>query len=259
MVLADVPDLTKTHPLWRPVRDACSDLSLERYDMQQDLQQFATVWHWWQREGHEKMTGNQLSDLARYLILYTRGGIYIDIDFLTAKPLTGLSNVIAWQESIIKKYDNTGKQLNGAVLIADKDNQFLKQCIKNVPGVSLKMWEAVGPQLITDTFLRNEFSSDVMKALPAQSFYPVYWREVTLFMEDPSNDFVKKYKAAMAKEDNYGIHLWHKITKEYYPHNGTFFKELLATYSPGVLNVFLELHPDPNQYQKYLASQRKDT
>jgi lactosylceramide 4-alpha-galactosyltransferase len=48
---------------------------------------------WW-RDHKRELKYNHVSDVARMVLLYQYGGVYLDTDYLTLRPLTALKNTL---------------------------------------------------------------------------------------------------------------------------------------------------------------------
>lgn len=125
----------------------------------------------------------QKIDLCKYVILYIYGGIYVDIDTISEKPLDYLikktkSNLIV---SFITVYKTISYRLiNNGVIISNKANKFfifllqeIKKSIDNnfLYNKDIFILTSTGPIIFTDTvrkFLYNNNNNDI---LILDSFY----------------------------------------------------------------------------------------
>ena len=120
-----------------------------------------------------------VSDLARLLLLYVHGGIYLDTDVIVVKPLVALeandknekghtplpNNVLAWEQqqddydrsmSLITKDNDSHQLANGAILkFLNPYNEFIGDCINEyLDTYSItNEWGYNGPQLLTRVFM----------------------------------------------------------------------------------------------------------
>ena len=106
---------------------------------------------------------NHRSDLARYLLLYRYGGIYLDMDVLVLKPLLPLLKFGFF--AAFQYYGRGRNNLNGAILGSRAGEpilwELLKGCAKAAGTEREYTWAEFGPTLLTDTLLPSS-SSDRM-------------------------------------------------------------------------------------------------
>ena len=179
------------------------------------------------------------TDGVRLLLLYTKGGIYMDTDMIIVKPLDSLQNVVG--------RENRG-QINGAVLIFDKGNPFLADCINEYFSTFRpRSWTYNGPLLLTRVLQREPYSScqnltrrenetatsSTSRCSPSSNdkkcmtcpvtvleqaaFYPMQWFQVTetCFKEHPNVSEVK----AQIEASSYIVHTNNKASNEYWEAN----------------------------------------
>uniref|UniRef100_A0A6C0IVT5 Glycosyltransferase n=1 Tax=viral metagenome TaxID=1070528 RepID=A0A6C0IVT5_9ZZZZ len=119
----------------------------------------------------------QKIDLCKYIILYIYGGIYVDIDTISEKPLNNLikkynSNLIV---SFITVYKNLNyKLINNGIIVSTKKNKFflylLEEVKKNIYpkffyNRDIFILNSTGPILFTDTIRKYLYYSDDIKIL----------------------------------------------------------------------------------------------
>jgi len=162
------------------------------------------------------------SDFVRYLVLATRGGVYLDFDTLVARDLSPLLN-----HSILVGYqspDVLGNDVNGAVLGAAPAHDVLRLCLQRVravpgslrrfrpdnlrPGLLRKFflpylhWCDTGPSLLTA--LSHELHGLRASICPRTYFHFCdYRRWRTIFESTPLPD------------DAYVIHYFGKMSFEF--------------------------------------------
>jgi mannosyltransferase OCH1-like enzyme len=151
--------------------------------------------------GHE---GQLKSDIARYEILLRCGGVYVDCDFESKRPIDKLLDsvtcFVAWEE--------TGQWLNNAIMGAVPEHPFLRALVDGLPEQidrmgyqGLRPNVITGPQYLTGVYKarRNEvtvFDKDL--------FYPYLWNE----LERGGESF----------PDAYAVHHWNNKRKGRAPH-----------------------------------------
>jgi lactosylceramide 4-alpha-galactosyltransferase len=83
---------------------------------------------------------------------------------------------------VIGYEDDTGV-LNGAVMMFDRENEFIKACLleffSNFNG---NVWGYNGPKLVTRVYntksKEHTFSTEVVRSVPREMFYPYYYWDV---------------------------------------------------------------------------------
>tara|TARA_B100000795_G_C22805879_1_gene444847 strand:- start:7262 stop:7975 length:714 start_codon:yes stop_codon:yes gene_type:complete len=70
------------------------------------------------------------SDLARLLILYVYGGIYIDIDQKSLKGFTSFDNIV--DKNLVIVFNNGKDELsNGFIYVKERKNEYIKLCLES--------------------------------------------------------------------------------------------------------------------------------
>ena len=195
----------------------------------------------------EKYWYAQYSDGLRLLFLYTQGGVYMDTDVIVVKPLDQLHNVAG--------FASNAKLVNNAVLIFDKGNSFLGDCINEYFSTfKTEVWDFNGPQLLTRVQKREPYSSCQDRAakriadatsssmsigykncladapevcsveiLEEAAFSPIRWNEIGKICfkaELNASSVASKVNASKVKEDieksSYVVHAYNKISSEFF-------------------------------------------
>jgi mannosyltransferase OCH1-like enzyme len=124
-------------------------------------------------------TWNGKSDVLRYEILYQYGGVYIDADsFITNfDKLNNLLNEFSGDAGFGFEVDNI--LVCGGVSLAIKESKFMKLCIDEIPkrDFSKMAWQSVGPQLITDLWIKHKTTIPVT-LYKSKVFYPIRWHGI---------------------------------------------------------------------------------
>jgi len=124
-------------------------------------------------------TWNGKSDVLRYEILYQYGGVYIDADsFITNfDKLNNLLNEFSGDAGFGFEVDNI--LVCGGVSLAIKESKFMKLCIDEIPkrDFSKMAWQSVGPQLITDLWMKHKTTIPVT-VYKSKVFYPIRWHGI---------------------------------------------------------------------------------
>ena len=126
------------------------------------------------------------SDYIRLLYIYKYGGIYYDIDTLCVKNHEYLLNnelVLGIQE----KYKNEIDLIGNAVIMAKKENKFIKNIIDNYPE-KFNNDEWTSASLFLPTKLYNDLDQEEKKNIKLLNkyhfYYPNYNENYLLFNED---------------------------------------------------------------------------
>ena len=140
-------------------------------------------------------TYNGKSDLLRYLILYTYGGIYIDADsvWINNKSFDNLLSEVN-KSKFFLAYEPNANSLCGGIMGSSKKNKYIKNLIDAVENIVKRGKEnkiylidykrqhrlrgaanRIGPGLLTRLYLNNE---EITK-FPAIYFYPNGWHDIT--------------------------------------------------------------------------------
>ena len=192
-----------------------SDLIEDRdFFFENKLTKAKTGQHWYSHE----------TDLIRLIVLYVHGGVYMDTDVLIVKPLYELTNVIAFQDE--------GREANGAFMVFDKGNNFIKACLKEYfrEYDGTISWGHWGPLLLTRLFPKfpcDEVadsssitgSSDCdVTVLDHLSFYPVEWRQALdlLYFKDVTSDEDAKQLQHKIHEKSYVVHFFNKMSSKFF-------------------------------------------
>lgn len=174
--------------------------------------------------GKEIVWPQYVSDVMRLQILLEHGGIYMDTDILSLKPLDEFMHhplVLSWETSHYESISN-------ALMMAKPDNLFLQAWLDKMPeamesrtwaygGVVLPRKLALNPYLLQDrTILENSFCC------------PLDLSQNWLF--DPA----MKEQAKEKSKNSYAIHVFEtywrdvvkRITPEWCKKNDCFFSEI---------------------------------
>eukprot|EP00029_Vermamoeba_vermiformis_P014845 TRINITY_DN9962_c0_g1_i1.p1 TRINITY_DN9962_c0_g1~~TRINITY_DN9962_c0_g1_i1.p1 ORF type:complete len:334 (-),score=38.42 TRINITY_DN9962_c0_g1_i1:213-1214(-) len=224
-------------PLWANVLTKCS-VSFVRLWLDEEISQVdEEIADWW-KNNRKDMQYNHVSDIARLALLYKHGGVYLDTDFVPIRSLMELHNTLGYQGASLRYLgENSGKELNGAVMIFDKHNEYIRQCLKALMsawGQRLNddaVWSSLGPKLLTQVYDQHKFSELVVKPVGVQYFYPMHYTETSFLSEWPASRKSMQLKQVL-NSTSYGIHLWHAKTKEMDPNPKTLYGDLLKTYCP---------------------------
>lgn len=189
------------------------------------------------------------SDLFRHILLYDKGGCWVDTDVICLKPfdfddemslcaedLSTISTAVlrlskgnVLSERIIENFKSPQKFLQ-------KNNENLLEELKNHHGDDSRkeiykytQWgELGGPMALTKIYAELKLEYTI---LVPTTFYPVHWREWWSIFYDPN------LSSKIDWNDCYGIHLWNNMFSAYsnfdkkatFP-DGTIIKNLFERY-----------------------------
>lgn len=149
------------------------------------------------------------SDIARYQILWSHGGVYMDTDFLClSKDFAELNNRHSFYTGL--SYDKDVCFFNG-FFACSKGNQILDICLQNlnidgymnIACEQTRTLHQTGPMFFTKCIIEYlESNSDIdFFPMPSQLLYPfpAVYRDITT--QDLVNNFIK--------HDSVACHMWH--------------------------------------------------
>jgi mannosyltransferase OCH1-like enzyme len=129
--------------------------------------------------------GQLKADLARYEILHTLGGVWVDADFECLKPidrlLEGVELFAAWEEQ--------GVWVNNAILGSVPQHPLLNDMIMLAPRAiednqGQRPNAMTGPQLLTKVYKAQYRETPGVSIFPQRQFYPYSYRELDRADED---------------------------------------------------------------------------
>ncbi|XP_065296132.1 lactosylceramide 4-alpha-galactosyltransferase-like [Dermacentor albipictus] len=140
-----------------------------------------------------------LSDFLRCVVLWKRGGVYLDMDVIVMKSLKGIRNSVV--------YENENGSVANSILFFDKKHPVLRALIDECarvynPGV----WTSCGPLLMSRLPSDAVFSRRINFLHPSTFFgvgFPS-WR----ILFDPS----KVPAVFRAINGSHGVHIWNKLS-----------------------------------------------
>ncbi|XP_075527357.1 lactosylceramide 4-alpha-galactosyltransferase-like [Dermacentor variabilis] len=142
-----------------------------------------------------------LSDFLRYVLLWKRGGVYLDTDTIVTKPLAGIRNSVVYANYVRSGVCNAFLffDANHAVLDA-----FIKWCARTyAPDVFTTCGRAITAKLLSDTKL-----SRLVTFLHKSTFAAIcYWNWRALFSPN------RTMRVLRATKRSYGVHFWNFLSK----------------------------------------------
>lgn len=157
------------------------------------------------------------TDLVRLLILEAHGGIYLDTDVHVIKPFPrSFRNVLAYQDRLTAKRAlklALVKKVNGAVMVFERSNSFLKEVIAEAVNRLLRHynpddWGILGPNLLSDTWrahVKNNPQDVKVQILDNAAFYPYTFGNA-------KGCFTDNAAYSPITEATYAVHLNTKVT-----------------------------------------------
>lgn len=186
------------------------------------------------------------ADVVRLDKLRERGGVYMDMDILSLKPIKRFFNksVVMGIEKAYDPNENNIHQIDSisnALIMSEPDNDYIKQWYEKIPeNLVGKQW-AYHAVVLPKKLLEEDSTYDVTLK-PTKNFIPFCFRDPYIFQEE------NKYKKYLLDE-SYTIHLWENIWKreghlsidvEYFNTNDNIFVDLFKKYMD-ILYQYLEL------------------
>lgn len=144
-----------------------------------------------------RYAGQFRSDIARYEILKSHGGVYVDMDCEPRKPLDPLLDPTV---RCFLGWEVPGKWLNNAVMGAEQGSPFLCALIRALPANveanrGARPNVMTGPQFVTPIALRSRG----VVAYPKHYFYPYLHNELG--------------RAGESFPDSYCVHHWNNARR----------------------------------------------
>ncbi len=160
------------------------------------------------------------SDMVRYEILYSQGGVYLDIDMELVQPLDILNHTYEFYCGVMP-CDRTAT-INNCIIGTTPAHPIIRACIdevhkrrdvERVEDPMLAVLIRTGPLLFQEVFHKTvhqmEDTSSVI-ALPKSYFFPVDWNIPE----------TRKELQELIKPETFGIHHWSGSWVEYKPKKG---------------------------------------
>lgn len=148
------------------------------------------------------------ADIIRMEKLIERGGIYMDLDVLSLKPLTHLlkHNIVLGSEISVDQYSRRLEDfgsITNAVIMTEPNNDFIKFWYKEI-GNNLvgKPWAYHAVCLPKKLLLENK--NFVVHLEPSKTFMPFCFRNPYVWKDE------QKYRIKEL-DDSYTVHLWETI------------------------------------------------
>ena len=148
------------------------------------------------------------ADILRYELLYTFGGVYVDVDFLCFKPFDVLSQYNLW--AALEPLDcSHGTGINNAIIGSVPGHPILKHCIESVEQswyTGANIYQRVGPEHFKESFVKyaQEDLENII-ALPKSFFYPLDYNQGMTYLK-------KKMKfnsiKSVIRPESFAMHLW---------------------------------------------------
>lgn len=168
----------------------------------------------WYQEGVWKLGPYQnehFSDYMRMMSLHHEGGLYMDLDFITLKPLN--SNVL-WNFFPIQD----GSTLTGSIFHFEQNHWMIDHIIQRLAEkYDPKIFAAYGPTLITQVmekqcgFKMNDINSNTcedVKLTPVNYFFPIPWPNWKTYFENATSETLSLLA------DSYAVHVWNFLSKK---------------------------------------------
>ncbi|XP_037509048.1 lactosylceramide 4-alpha-galactosyltransferase-like [Rhipicephalus sanguineus] len=169
-----------------------------------------------------------LSDFLRYVLLWRRGGVYLDSDVIVMKSLKGITNSVVYQGG------NDSFVLANGILFFDKRHAVLEELINKCASSYNPEWRITcGPGLMSMLPSDKKFSRQ-LKFINESAFFVVPWQEWEHLFNPEMAPVVLS-----AINTSYGVHFWNSLseTRRVVPGSGSAMDVLARTHCP---RVYLE-------------------
>ena len=207
---------------------------------------------------------HHLSDGARLALLFSEGGVYMDFDIISVRPIIDAGDFIC----IENMETESTFRLNNAVMKFEQGHAFVEELIRdfvenfdalafgqNGPKLVTRVWRSFHSQHLCqnrhgtfDCSAINGASSKV-SAMPQRGFYDIAWNEVHTLFAPRGSPVARQGTSVLDQlrnhDDNtrYGVHLWHSLVKGLMRYVGSDFKdcpiyELFEEYCPSTVASF---------------------
>jgi len=142
----------------------------------------------------------QRSDILKWEVVYRFGGVYIDVDFESIKPLDMLNYMYDFYTGV-QPLDTSFIQLGAALFAARPGHPILKHCVETIKDdwYNNQIIVATGPLHFTKSFCATSMKKDnnlVNVVLPASYFYPCGYDEQRL----PRKNWIRP--------ESFAVHHW---------------------------------------------------
>ena len=183
------------------------NIHVVRYSIPSVLSGYPALLDWYRsRVWDMAYRGAHISDGLRLALLHAYGGVYLDTDVLSLRPLDGLRNAVGTEDEWM---------LNNAVIVFEKGHPFLRQAIHTFPATfDAWYWGWNGPRLFSrvwKAYLAPPGHSNVL-VVPRSEYYPLGWQRAELLVAPAAqHPDVVSHVLSNARM----VHAWHHITKAY--------------------------------------------
>lgn len=151
-----------------------------------------------------------MSDALRFTLIWKYGGIYLDMDVVTLKPLKYLKNA-----AVTENWDRVA----AGILIFDKNHELIRKCVYDF-AKNYDPYDFVynGPGIFTENIKKYCDVEDTSKVsgagcginiLPPEAAFPIPWeRWEDYFVKSSTTNISALFNSS------YMIHVWNKESSE---------------------------------------------
>jgi hypothetical protein len=158
------------------------------------------------------------SDLFRYLILFSRGGVYLDFDTIISRDLAPL---LATRSFAGFQPHRKGNFVNGSVMGAQKKSPVIAACLDRVSLLAKQRiplgWVTTGPELLTRLLYRAHLPTskryDGALTRDAASGYTLY--PSGYFYHYPWRRWRTIFRKSRLPRTSFVVHFWRKMSKDF--------------------------------------------
>jgi mannosyltransferase OCH1-like enzyme len=212
------PDPEKWHPIWKECQESWKNNFPDfeyKFWTDEDIRQLVQENYSEFLDLYDSFTHHICRvDFARFCILHSYGGIYVDLDIYCYKNFYDLMRKDLY---ILESWSEWGEKVQNSLMISSKDNEFWLKCMmfsqfnsnilnENILGKREYILNLCGPKLLSDVL------DSSVKFLPKELFNPQVKNQFNW-----GNDDQSKYQNAIndfnhQKEDEKNIITRHYLT-----------------------------------------------
>ena len=169
---------------------------------------------------------NNLANAMRLVLLYGRGGTYLDTDVLSVKPLSSLEghNIVAWQNNLHDLADSgeNERKINVAELVSFvPESSLIRECLSRfVREFDGAKWGWQGPDLITRVLRGLNHDEHDVDIRSKDTLNPLGWHEVSRLFDDVSSESGSSLLRRIQTHTTL-VHLWNSQMKGQMPYAGS--------------------------------------
>ncbi|XP_041978019.1 lactosylceramide 4-alpha-galactosyltransferase-like [Aricia agestis] len=174
------------------------------------------------------------SQILRFVTLYKQGGVYMDLDFVVAKPISSLARNWVARES--------DTEIAAGILAFSRDSvgrDFAEEAIRELStSFTESDWRNSGSGVVTRVLKKrcstphpsymSAATCEGFEVYGPQFFYPVEWKNARSYFQ----------KGDLNVQNAYTYHLWSHITRKFDVYIGSPYERLTKRYCPDTFKLY---------------------